>query len=613
MRIAPTRRSLGRLATLTALAVASLAPVASAAAADQKRVLVLYSTRRDTQIAITCDRELPGLLEQGLGTKPDFYSEYIDSARFPEEQYTTAFRHYLNLKYATSRFDLVIAMAGFATQFVAAHRNDLFRDTPVVYFTNDRTAGRPRNSTAVLISQDYRPTLRLALALQPDTTQVFVVVGNSQDDKSMEAGARAQFESFAPGLAFTYLSNLTTEALERRVAALPEHSIIYYLLFYQDADGANVNPLEYLDRLSPIANRPMYSWVDSTMSRGIVGGGLVSLESEVDAVATLAVRVLNGERADDIPESAPDLHIDQVDWRQLQRWHISEARVPPGTQILFRQPGVWDRYKAYILGAAALLLAQTALIAGLIAQSARRRDAEEQARRSESELRSSYGRIRDLGHRLITAQEAERGRIARELHDDIIQQVALLGINLELITGKGYDPTMDAEHLGREALTRVRRIAASVRALSHRLHPAKLRLTGLVSSLAGLQNELSRPGFTVTFSHENVPLALPDELTLCLYRIVQEALQNAAKHSGARQASIHLSGSSEGLALTIADNGKGFDVDAAWGRGLGLISMVERLEPFKGSLKVRSKPGAGTRLDVKVPRSALLTAESVAV
>ena len=141
--------------------------------------------------------------------------------------------------------------------------------------------------------------------------------------------------------------------------------------------------------------------------------------------------------------------------------------------------------------------------------------------------------------------------------------------------------------------------------LSHRLHPARLRLLGLVEALEGLQSELSQPDVTITFAHENVPPLLPPDLTLCLFRIVQEALQNALKHGKAQNVSVDLRGVSDGIALTIVDDGVGFDVDAAWGKGLGLISMNERVEAIGGTFELRSSPGAGTRLEVRVPVSIL--------
>jgi len=314
-----------------------LGPVASAwAAGEQKKVLVLYSVRRDTQLATVGDRKFPDLLESGLAQKPDFYSEYIDGARFPDEDYRDAFYKYLALKYGSTRFDVVIAIHQLALDFVSAYRQELFADTPIVFLSENRSTRRLPNSAGTIAAQDYSSTLSLALELQPDTTQVFVVIGSSTHDNAMEPDARAQFAPFAPRLAFTYLSDLTTEELERRVADLPAHSIIYYLLFYQDAAGVNVNPLEYLDRLAAIANRPVYSWVDSTMDRGVVGGSLMSIDLQVGVVAALAIRVLRGEPADSIRMSAVDLRVNQVDWRQLKRWGISAARVPAGTRVTFR-------------------------------------------------------------------------------------------------------------------------------------------------------------------------------------------------------------------------------------------------------------------------------------
>ena len=176
--------------------------------------------------------------------------------------------------------------------------------------------------------------------------------------------ARAQFSRYEPRLDFTYLSGLSSEALEARLAALPEQSIVYYLIVYRDGEGKNFEPLAYLDRIAGVANAPTYCWVDSAMDHGIVGGSLRSQATQVDAVGATALRVLRGEAADSIPIAAVDLNARQVDWRQLRRWGISESRVPPGTRVLFREPTVLDRYRVYIVGAVALLVAQTALIAG---------------------------------------------------------------------------------------------------------------------------------------------------------------------------------------------------------------------------------------------------------
>jgi signal transduction histidine kinase len=260
----------------------------------------------------------------------------------------------------------------------------------------------------------------------------------------------------------------------------------------------------------------------------------------------------------------------------------------------------WDGYRLYVLAAIAVLLLQSLLIAGLLIQRERRQRIERELRRRQSELQASYARIRDLGVRLLNAQEAERARIAHELHDDISQQLSLLAIYLDMLRSHVHGPGAE---LIDEASASAESIVASVHDLSRRLHPYKLRLIGLVAALQDLQNAVSQAGIATTFTHENVATNLPQDLTLCLFRIAQEALQNAFKHSRARTVSMRLIGGPSGLELTITDDGIGFDVDAAWGNGLGLVGMRERLDAIGGEFDIHSTPGAGTSLVIRVAQT----------
>jgi len=137
--------------------------------------------------------------------------------------------------------------------------------------------------------------------------------------------------------------------------------------------------------------------------------------------------------------------------------------------------------------------------------------------------------------------------------------------------------------------------------LSHRLHPPRLLLMGLVPALQGLKSDLTQTGITITLTDENVPATMPTDVTLALFRIAQEGLQNAIKHSRAHTISLDIRGMAGAVSLTIADDGVGFDVDAAWQTGLGLISLRERAQAIGGTLQIRSKPRVGTRIDVLVP------------
>ena len=606
------RRS--RLATATLAVFLLCLPAVPQAQDVQRKVLVLYSTGRDAAISLTSERELPRILDNGLDRRLDYHSEYIDAGRFPDPTYQAGFRDFLRVKYTGIRFDVVIAILDVSIQFLEKYRAELFPDTPVVFFARTQVAPRLSNATGLTGEVDFAQTVTFARALHPGLSEVFVVSGAGVRDKVLERQAREQFRQFEPQLKFRYLSGLTTSQLEDRIAVLPANSIVYYLLVYEDGAGALFQPLEYLDRIAARANRPTYSWVDSTIGHGVVGGTMQRLEAQVGAIANLALRVLSGDPAAGIPVTRMNLDVAEVDWRQLRRWGISEGRLPVGTQILFREPGMWQRYKGYIVGASAILLAQTALIIGLLVQAARRRRAEAEVHRNQEELQRNSERIHDLGGRLLNAQEAERSRLARELHDDVGQQMALLAMDLQTLSAFDQDPDGEAEKLAREALARTDTIAKTLHDLSHRLHPARLRLIGLVAALNGLQRELShseKSDVVITFTHEDVPATLPHDLTLCIFRVVQEALQNAVRHGHAKTISMHVKGRPSDLALTIVDDGVGFDVKDKWGTGLGLVSMTERLESIGGTLAIHSSPGAGSCIEVTAPIASEHVTQSV--
>jgi len=208
--------------------------------------------------------------------------------------------------------------------------------------------------------------------------------------------------------------------------------------------------------------------------------------------------------------------------------------------------------------------------------------------------------IATVSRRLIAAQEDERTRIGRELHDDIGQQITLLALDIEQFRRRGGLQGSD-DVLTDSAKDRVQHLARSVHDLTRRLHPQHLEIIGLVSALSGLARELSRSELTIAFAHHGIPEELPHEITINLFRVVQEALQNAVKHSGAHHVSVQMGNDAAGLTLIIDDDGVGFDVGRVHGKGLGLVTMMERLELIGGSLRVMSRPGAGTHLHIVAP------------
>lgn len=196
--------------------------------------------------------------------------------------------------------------------------------------------------------------------------------------------------------------------------------------------------------------------------------------------------------------------------------------------------------------------------------------------------------LSQLSRRLLEAQEQERRRIARELHDDISQRLATLAINL---AGSN------------ELQQQVAELASDVQALSHELHSSRIELLGIGAAMRHFCSEFSaQQKCMVDFESQDLPKELPPEISLCLFRILQEGVHNAAKHSGVRRFEVRLHGSNGHVHLSVRDHGKGFDVaDARGGRGIGLISMEERLKLVGGQLTITSQPNEGATIQARVP------------
>jgi signal transduction histidine kinase len=232
-----------------------------------------------------------------------------------------------------------------------------------------------------------------------------------------------------------------------------------------------------------------------------------------------------------------------------------------------------------------------------------RERAEALAHQNEEKLRRSHRQISALAGKLITVQETERRRIARQLHDDLNQKIATLSLMIakfkkKLPASTAYLPSELAQ-----IEDQINDLTTDVRRISHRLHPVVLEHLGLVAGLEAYVNEFRieegiEVGVKAFVGDDKIPL----ELSVCLYRVAVEALRNVARHSGARRAGILLRKENGWIELQVSDSGQGFDAEAtAKGEGLGLVSMDERVKLLRGTFEVQSRPGVGTTISARVP------------
>jgi len=215
----------------------------------------------------------------------------------------------------------------------------------------------------------------------------------------------------------------------------------------------------------------------------------------------------------------------------------------------------------------------------------------------------SEQRLQELSGRLINAQDEERARIARELHDDVSQRMALLEMSTDRFRQHAIGLSPDASRELLQIAEATAQISSDIRHLSHRLHPSTLAILGLAAAVKGLCREFSEQfGLKVRFVHHDVPDGLSIEVSTCIFRIAQESLRNVVKHGGTAEATVELSGGGGRVELSVLDTGAGFDPDIARREpGLGLISMRERLRSIGGTLQVESTPSVGTRIRVSTP------------
>jgi PAS domain S-box-containing protein len=242
-------------------------------------------------------------------------------------------------------------------------------------------------------------------------------------------------------------------------------------------------------------------------------------------------------------------------------------------------------------------------LVGMTADITERKRAQEALHQRDMELAEAQ---RGVSRRLIEAQEKERIRIARDLHDDFGQRLALLTIELELLQQNSPDLPAEVRSRMGELRRQTSEIATDIQSLSHELHSSRLEYVGIVAAMRGFCQEFGeQQKVEIDFRTHDLPTSLPPDISLCLFRVLQEALHNSAKHSGVRYVEVRLSGTSDEVHLSVSDSGVGFDREAAKeARGLGLISMEERLKLLNGTFSIESQHKCGTTIRAHVPLSA---------
>ena len=450
-------------------------------------------------------------------------------------------------------------------------------------------------------------TLDVARQLLPATKHVSVVAGNGMFDQLFIKSVKIKLQRYQ-GVDITYLTDLDLASLLKRVGSLSSDTVILYLTVTKDRNERHMFVAYTLPLVSAAANVPVFGLMDQMVGRdvsagrGIVGGRVTDLIESAPLTAEMASRILRGAKPSSIPQTTvADRYV--FDWKLLQKWGLDASRLPPRSTIINRDPNVWQRYKKLILAVLVLIVLQTAVVVYLLIEHRKRLLVQRALEHDIAERKKAEVALTDLSVRLINAQEEERRRLARELHDDINQRLAMLTIDLEKMAMCLPADSNGAAGRLQELSNRTSDIGGDLHRLSHNLHSSTLDVLGLNEGVRSLCAEFTeQQDLQVEFVSNDVPRRIPPNTSLCLFRIAQEGLRNVKKHSAARSAVVQLVGNGKEITLSITDTGCGFDPhDAAFKAGLGLRSMQERLRAVGGSFEIHSIQGGPTRIIARAP------------
>jgi signal transduction histidine kinase len=593
------------------------AGAATAADPDRPRhVLLLYAESRLLPAIVEGDTTFRSTVASSPGAPVVFYTEFLDLPPTPSAAYRQRLRDLLRVKYQDVHLDLIMAFASRALRIALDHRDELGPSVPIVFAAADSPGDveLPRDVTGVQMMISMMDTLEAALRLQPETRRVVVVAGTGGLDQRWLAAARTAFADAPAHLEFTYVTDLSLEAMATKLAALPDGTIVLLVAFLRDTDGRNLSTPEALQRLAKSSRVPIYGLGSPLMGKGIVGGRLVDFESHGTRAGELAVRLLRGEKLGPADIVTQNTNTYMFDWRQLRRWGLKESRLPPGSVIHFRELSVWERYRWPIIGALAVVLIESGLIAGLMVQRARRKRAEAETSRQRSQL-AHVQRVTAVGELAAT--------LAHEINQPLGAIVSNAEAASRLVdpaeaTGAELLETLsDIVDDGHRASEVIRRLRTMLRTGATEHKPCDVN--GLiVEVLRFLAADLGRAGVSTELRlQEDLPLVRGDgiqvqQVILNLVLNAEDAMADDA--GGPRRLTVETAARVMGtVEVWIRDTGVGVkedDVDHIFepfvttkvsGLGMGLAISRSIVAAHGGTIRAERNPDRGLSIHVELP------------
>jgi signal transduction histidine kinase len=616
--VATTLLGLGLLLAACMLSgPARAAEPGSAARSEPKRVLILHSFGREFRPWSEYARSIKAELERQSPWPLDVQEHTLLTARFNSPGPEAPFVDYLGSLYQGRPPDIVLSIGAPAARFVQRYRAKLFPETPTVLtVVEQRLVNRldlTDNDVVVSVRNDFVAAFENILKLLPDIKTVAVVVGASPLEKFWIDEVKRELKPLEGRLDLVWYSDLPFEEILKRASVLPPHSALFWGLMLVDAAGTVHEGDIALHRLHAVANAPIFSYQEPFFGDASVGGPMHSIAETSSKTVSAAIRILGGEKPARIKYEPIGFGPPKYDWRELQRWGIGESSLPPGSEILFREPALWDRYHWQMLLIAAVILIQAGFIGGLLSERHRRQLAEIESRQ----------RLTELAH---ANRYSAVGELTTSIAHELNQPLGSILTNAETaeLMLKATSPDIneirqilaDIRRDDQRASEVIRRLRSVLRKRPFEIKDTELNDTvreaiGLVTALAD--------GRRITLAYAPAAAELhvkgdPVQLQQVVLNLIINAL-DAVSDADMKKREVGVStGRAGGHAeIRIADTGSGIAVgDLAnifnpffttkpQGMGMGLAIVKTIVEAHHGTIAAENQPSGGALFTIRLP------------
>ena len=598
--------AIGSLAT--AILLGAHAP--SRADVEHKRVMMLHSFGLRFRPWADYAETLRSEMSRQSKAPIDFQDHSLLTARLNDDTSDAPFIDYLHALYAEKAPDLIVALGGPAANFVQRYRPRLFPQTPMLFTGVEARRVQydklTDNDTVAAVAHDFPAAFETILQVLPRTKVIAVVNGASPNEVFWQGVLERELAPLSGRVELRWYNRLSFEDILKDAASLPPHSAIFWHLMSVDAAGVTHEANSALRRLSSAANAPIFSYLDIFFDGSIVGGSMHSVEEGSAVAAGAAIRILNGEKAGDIKVPPTRFTLPRFDWRQMQRFGITERDLPPGGTVYFRPPTLLEQYPGQIALIVGVLLAQAALISVLLHERRRRQLAEVQSRR----------RMAELAHvnRFSTA-----GELTASIAHEINQPLGAILANAETadaILQSATPDILELKDIVKDILQDDRRAGEVIRRMRNLLKKAPFELKNLdLNDLVGETVEFLST-LAIGRKVELVSVITPDALPILgdhihLQQVIVNLVVNGIEAmrdtpSENRVISIRTSRVEKFAELSVSDCGPGIPEDKrkevfepfftskAEGMGMGLSIARTIVEAHNGRIWAENEPGGAT-------------------